>query len=69
MIRLLILILLLITGLGISAQNQNIKKSELKKIFRKSNTQESRKIISTISNPWVIDNTDSLYLKQIPSNL
>jgi hypothetical protein len=50
-------------GSSLSAQNLNPKKSELKKIFRKSISQNSRKIVTTDSNPWVIDNTDSIYFK------
>ena len=57
-----IVISLLITS-SIFAQNQKVKKSELNKIFRKSIAQDSRKTISTPSNPWVIDNTDSLFFK------
>ena len=35
----------------------------MKKILRKSIEQDSRRSISTLSNPWVIDNTDSLFFK------
>ena len=55
--------MLFMIGSCLSAQNLNPKKSELKKLFRKSIAQESRKKITTVSNPWVIDNTDSLYFK------
>tara|TARA_A100000171_G_C2054520_1_gene106842 strand:+ start:75 stop:563 length:489 start_codon:yes stop_codon:yes gene_type:complete len=61
--RFTILILLLSIGTNLIAQNQEIKKSELKKIFRKSIKQDSRRNISTLSNPWVINNTDSLFFK------
>ena len=61
--RFTILILLLSIGSSLSAQNQKIKKSELKKVFRKSIEQDSRRSISTLSNPWIINNTDSLFFK------
>ena len=44
-------------------QEYNVTKFELNKVFRKSIIQESRKSIFTLSNPWVTDNTDSLYYK------
>ncbi|MFK7747613.1 MAG: hypothetical protein AB8B65_04435 [Kordia sp.] len=63
MMKRLILILIFITGFIVPAQNKSVKKSELKRIFRKSIDQESRRRVSTLSNPWVINNTDSLYFK------
>jgi hypothetical protein len=61
--RYIIFVILFLIGTSLSAQNLNPRKSQLKKIFRKSISQDSRKTISTLSNPWVIDNTDNLYFK------
>lgn len=67
--RFIIYMILLLISTSLSAQNLNPKKGELKKRFRKSIVQDSRKKISTLSNPWVIDNTDSLYFKAITIKL
>lgn len=44
-------------------QNNNVTKSELKNIFKKSIVQKSRKWTTTISNPWIADNINSTYYK------
>ena len=67
--RFIIFVIFFAIGTSLSAQNLNPKKSELKKIFRKSISQDSRKVITTVSNPWVIDNTDSLYFKAVTIKL
>lgn len=69
MYRLLILVVFFSICSRLSAQNTNPEKSELKKILRKSIDQESRKMISTISNPWIINNTDSFYFKADTINI
>ena len=61
--RFIFLLILLAMGSSLSAQNLHPKKSVLKKIFLKSIEQNSRRSISTLSNPWVIDNTDNLFFK------
>ena len=61
--RFLIFVISLAIGSNLFGQNIHLKKSKLRKIFRKSIEQDSRKSISTLSNPWVIDNTDSLFFK------
>jgi len=55
--------ILLLTDLNLSSQNLTYKKTELKKIFRESIEQKSKKIISLDSNPWVTNNTDSMFYK------
>lgn|GEM_PF-1612500 len=57
-----ILIFLLVSFSAFS-QNNEFSKSDLKRLFKKSILQNSKKSISTYSNPWVSDNTDSLYYK------
>ena len=59
--RFIIFVILLSIGSNLSAQN--LKKTELIKLFRESIAQDSRKTILTISNPWVTNNKDSLYYK------
>jgi hypothetical protein len=61
--RFIIFVILFSIGSILSAQNPKPKKSDLKKLIRKSINQDSRKTITTISNPWVTDNQDSLYYK------
>jgi hypothetical protein len=45
------------------SQNINIEKNVLFDVFEKTIVQNSKNIISTASNPWFTNNTDSIYFK------
>ncbi|AGC76778.1 hypothetical protein LX97_01435 [Nonlabens dokdonensis] len=63
MSRFIIIVFSLFISSGVYAQNYKVKISELEKTFRKSIEQDSKRSIRTLSNPWVINNTDSLFFK------
>lgn len=63
MVRYLLVPVLLSIGMSLFAQNQEVRKSELNKLFRKSISQDSKRVIQTVSNPWISDNTDGLFFK------
>lgn len=47
----------------ISAQKIEIKEKNLFKVFKKTIDQESRRRITTVSNPWTADNSDDDFIK------
>ena len=57
------LLLFLIVGHNTFAQNNNPTKSQLLKVFKKSIRQDTKGMVSTNSNPWVVCNKDSAFYK------
>lgn len=60
---LIVVIIFSFLFIGCIAQKDSLSISKLNKVFRKSILQDSSKKISTLSNPWISDNFDSLYYK------
>ncbi|WP_348723580.1 hypothetical protein [Tenacibaculum sp. 190524A05c] len=61
--RFIIFTILFTIHSGLFSQKINPEKDALKKLFRESIKQDSSGSISTLSNPWIIDNTDNLFFK------
>lgn len=63
--RLLFLILFFATAFTAEGQHKKLSKRKLYKAFTESIVQENKKEgrISTLSNPWITNNDDSVYFK------
>ncbi|MFB6344068.1 hypothetical protein ACE1ET_20285 [Saccharicrinis sp. FJH62] len=62
--KLILIISLISIGLNCIAQDIDLKKNELYKIFRKSINQPERNKVIIGNNPWIINNEDSAYYKR-----
>ena len=63
MIAFIRIVTLLLITCSVYSQNSNPKKSEVRKLFKESILQNDTNVITTVSNPWLTDNKDSLFFK------